>query len=88
MSDGAAPLTKAYAMRLQRKIRIRISAEAGRMRVAGLWNFRWHRGHVFQPGRGRCHAWNVLPYVRGDHPDRWHTFPDVVGRTNYGAWDR
>ena len=36
MSDGAAPLTKAYAMRLNRKIRPRISAEAGRMRIAGL----------------------------------------------------
>ena len=36
MSDGAAPLTLAYAMRLNRKIRTRISAEAGRMRIAGL----------------------------------------------------
>ena len=36
MSDGAAPLTMTYAMRLNRKIRTRISAEAGRMRIAGL----------------------------------------------------
>ena len=36
MSNGAAPLTRHYAMRLRRKIRTRISAEAGRMRVAGL----------------------------------------------------
>ena len=36
MSNGAAPLTQNYAMRLRRKIRTRISAEACRMRVAGL----------------------------------------------------
>ena len=36
MSNGAAPLTQNYAMRLRRKIRTRISAAAGRMRVAGL----------------------------------------------------
>ena len=36
MSNGAAPLTRNYAMRLRRKIRTRISVEAGRMRVAGL----------------------------------------------------
>ena len=36
MSNGAAPLTQNYAMRLRRKIRSRISAAVGRMRVAGL----------------------------------------------------
>ena len=36
MSDGAAPLTSTYAMRLNRKIRARITAEAGRMHRAGL----------------------------------------------------
>ena len=36
MSNGAAPLTRDYAMRLRRKIRTRISVEAGRMRIAGL----------------------------------------------------
>ena len=36
MSNGAAPLTMAYAMRLNRKIRARMTAEAGRMRRAGL----------------------------------------------------
>ena len=36
MSNGAAPLTQIYAMRLRRKIRTRISAEARRKLVAGL----------------------------------------------------
>ena len=36
MSNGAAPLTQIYAMRLRRKIRTRISVEARRKLVAGL----------------------------------------------------
>ena len=36
MSNGAAPLTQIYAMRLRRKVRTRIIAEARRKLVAGL----------------------------------------------------